>query len=75
MKDYVRGKKIGQGSFGKVFLVTRLSDNFECVEKEIGLDGISDKDRAEIKKEIEVQEERISRWNESHCFGIANEKK
>lgn len=40
MENYVKVKKIGEGSFGKALLVKRKHDGKQCVVKEIGISKV-----------------------------------
>jgi len=52
--DYVKGKKIGTGSFGTVFLATHKATGETCVLKEIALRGLSEKDLKMSMAEVDV---------------------
>lgn len=54
MDQYVRVKKIGEGSFGKALLVKKKSDGKQYVIKEIGISKMSPKEREESRKEVKV---------------------
>uniref|UniRef100_A0A672Y2L8 non-specific serine/threonine protein kinase n=1 Tax=Sphaeramia orbicularis TaxID=375764 RepID=A0A672Y2L8_9TELE len=54
MDKYDKVKKIGEGSFGKAILVTSKEDGRQYVIKEIGISGMSSKERQESRKEVAV---------------------
>ncbi|KAM7410415.1 hypothetical protein PAMA_001721 [Pampus argenteus] len=54
MDKYERVKKIGEGSFGKAILVKSKEDGHQYVIKEIGISGMSSKERQESRKEVAV---------------------
>ncbi|XP_039548899.1 serine/threonine-protein kinase Nek1 isoform X2 [Pimephales promelas] len=54
MDKYERLKKIGEGSFGKAILVKSKTDGRQYVIKEIGISRMSNKERQESRKEVEV---------------------
>ncbi|XP_022055195.1 serine/threonine-protein kinase Nek1 isoform X2 [Acanthochromis polyacanthus] len=54
MDKYDKVKKIGEGSFGKAILVKSKGDGHQYVIKEIGISGMSSKERQESRKEVAV---------------------
>ncbi|XP_035509684.1 serine/threonine-protein kinase Nek1 isoform X2 [Morone saxatilis] len=54
MDKYEKVKKIGEGSFGKAVLVKSKEDGHQYVIKEIGISGMSSKERQESRKEVAV---------------------
>ncbi|XP_069006843.1 serine/threonine-protein kinase Nek1 isoform X2 [Embiotoca jacksoni] len=54
MDKYEKVKKIGEGSFGKAVLVKSIADGHQYVIKEIGISGMSSKERQESGKEVAV---------------------
>uniref|UniRef100_A0A669BU41 non-specific serine/threonine protein kinase n=1 Tax=Oreochromis niloticus TaxID=8128 RepID=A0A669BU41_ORENI len=54
MDKYEKVKKIGEGSFGKAILVKSKDDGHQYVIKEIGISGMSSKERQESRKEVAV---------------------
>ncbi|XP_075901554.1 serine/threonine-protein kinase Nek1-like isoform X2 [Nelusetta ayraudi] len=54
MDKYEKVKKIGEGSFGKAVLVKSKEDGRQYVIKEIGISGMSCKERQESRKEVAV---------------------
>ncbi|XP_040897088.1 serine/threonine-protein kinase Nek1 isoform X2 [Toxotes jaculatrix] len=54
MDKYEKVKKIGEGSFGKAILVKSKEDGRQYVIKEIGISGMSNKERKESRKEVAV---------------------
>ncbi|XP_019133844.2 serine/threonine-protein kinase Nek1 isoform X2 [Larimichthys crocea] len=54
MDKYEKVKKIGEGSFGKAVLVKSKQDGHQYVIKEIGISGMSSKERQESRKEVAV---------------------
>ncbi|XP_073333314.1 serine/threonine-protein kinase Nek1 isoform X3 [Pagrus major] len=54
MNKYEKVKKIGEGSFGKAVLVKSKEDGHQYVIKEIGISGMSSKERQESRKEVAV---------------------
>ncbi|XP_061681643.1 serine/threonine-protein kinase Nek1 isoform X4 [Syngnathoides biaculeatus] len=54
MDKYERVTKIGEGLFGKAFLVKAKKDGHQYVIKEVSISGMSDKERQESRKEIAV---------------------
>lgn len=53
-RDYVRGRTIGRGRSATAVLLHRPSDGHQVVVKEVGLDGLSPKERAECENEVAV---------------------
>ncbi|XP_061593926.1 serine/threonine-protein kinase Nek1 isoform X2 [Cololabis saira] len=54
MDKYEKVKKIGEGSFGKAILVKSKEDGHQYVIKEIGISGMSNKERQESRREVAV---------------------
>ncbi|XP_062412789.1 serine/threonine-protein kinase Nek1 isoform X2 [Sardina pilchardus] len=54
MEKYEKVKKIGEGSFGKAYLVQSREDDRQYVIKEIGISRMSNKERQESRKEVAV---------------------
>uniref|UniRef100_A0A3P9M9G0 non-specific serine/threonine protein kinase n=1 Tax=Oryzias latipes TaxID=8090 RepID=A0A3P9M9G0_ORYLA len=54
MDKYENVKQIGEGSFGKAILVNSKEDGRQYVIKEIGIAGMSTKERRESRKEVSV---------------------
>ncbi|KAM9763183.1 serine/threonine-protein kinase Nek1 isoform 2-T2 [Menidia menidia] len=54
MDKYEKVKKIGEGSFGKAILVKAKQDGRQYVIKEIGISGMSSKERQESRREVAV---------------------
>lgn len=54
MENYERVKSLGRGSCGTVDLMVRKSDNFPVALKHIDLDVMSDKEKENTMKEVEV---------------------
>ncbi|KAM9848260.1 serine/threonine-protein kinase Nek1 [Aulostomus maculatus] len=54
MDKYDKVKKIGEGSFGKAILVKSKEDGHQYVIKEIGISGMSSRERQESRKEVAV---------------------
>ncbi|XP_054590851.2 serine/threonine-protein kinase Nek1 isoform X1 [Nothobranchius furzeri] len=54
MDKYEKVKKIGEGSFGKAILVKSKEDGHQYVIKEIGISGMSSKERQESRREVAV---------------------
>ncbi|XP_041912231.1 serine/threonine-protein kinase Nek1 isoform X1 [Alosa sapidissima] len=54
MEKYEKVKKIGEGSFGKAYLVKSREDARQYVIKEIGISQMSNKERQESRKEVAV---------------------
>ncbi|XP_023809657.1 serine/threonine-protein kinase Nek1 isoform X2 [Oryzias latipes] len=54
MDKYENVKQIGEGSFGKAILVNSKEDGRQYVIKEIGISGMSTKERRESRKEVSV---------------------
>ena len=52
--DYKLIKKIGEGSFGKAWLVKSNKDAKSCVVKEINMSKMVPKERVEARKEVSV---------------------
>ncbi|XP_053315808.1 serine/threonine-protein kinase Nek1 [Spea bombifrons] len=54
MNKYEKVSKIGEGSFGKAILVKSKEDGKQYVIKEIGISKMSNKERAESRREVAV---------------------
>ncbi|XP_014863382.1 PREDICTED: serine/threonine-protein kinase Nek1 isoform X7 [Poecilia mexicana] len=54
MEKYEKVKQIGEGSFGKAILVKSKDDGRQYVIKEIGISGMSRKERQESRREVAV---------------------
>ncbi|XP_037530324.1 serine/threonine-protein kinase Nek1 [Nematolebias whitei] len=54
MDKYEKVKKIGEGSFGKAILVKSKEGGRQYVIKEIGISGMSSKERQESRREVAV---------------------
>lgn len=54
MDKYEKLKQIGEGSFGKAILVRSKEDKRQYVIKEIGISGMSSKERQESRREVAV---------------------
>ena len=55
-EHYTKIKLLGEGSFGKAYLVTRNSDKLECVMKQVDISRMSDKERKEVVQESKLLE-------------------
>ena len=53
---YKRIKLLGEGSFGKAFLVECVSDNTKCVIKQMDLNSMSEDEKKETYKEARILE-------------------
>jgi serine/threonine protein kinase len=53
-ESFLRVRPLGRGAFGQVYLVRRVADGAEFVDKHIATSGLTDKDLKEINKEISV---------------------
>ena len=53
---YQKVKLLGEGSFGKAFLVTRASDGAMCVMKMIDIQRMSEKEKKEVVQESRLLE-------------------
>ena len=47
-EEYQKVKLLGEGSFGKAFLVRRVKDGCQCVMKMIDIHRMSDKEKREV---------------------------
>ena len=47
-EDYEKGKLLGQGAFGKAYLVKRVADGLSCVMKVIDMRGMNDAEKNEM---------------------------
>ena len=54
MDEFVRVRKIGEGSFGKALLVKSKKDGTQYVIKEINISKMAPKEREESRKEVKV---------------------
>uniref|UniRef100_A0A669P860 non-specific serine/threonine protein kinase n=1 Tax=Phasianus colchicus TaxID=9054 RepID=A0A669P860_PHACC len=54
MDKYIKVQKIGEGSFGKAFLVKDKENNQQYVIKEINISKMSNKEREESRREVAV---------------------
>jgi len=54
MDKYEIGRRIGQGSYGSVYIVARKSDGKELVVKEMSVENITDKEREAFDTEIRL---------------------
>ncbi|XP_038127583.1 serine/threonine-protein kinase Nek1 isoform X3 [Cyprinodon tularosa] len=54
MEKYEKVEQIGEGSFGKAILVKSREDGRQFVIKEIGISGMSSKERQESRREVAV---------------------
>lgn len=52
--DYIKVKKIGEGSFGAAWLVKCVKDQRQYVIKQINMAKMSNKERDESRKEVAV---------------------
>lgn len=55
-ENYQKGKLLGEGSFGKAYLVTRQSDGLQCVMKQIDIGRMSEKEKKEVLQEARLLE-------------------
>ena len=53
---YRRLKKVGEGAFGKAYLVECLKDSAKCVVKEMDLKDMSAQERDDTLKEAKILE-------------------
>ena len=53
---YKRIKLLGQGSFGKAYLVQSLSDNSYCVIKQLDLSAMNEQEKRDTLNEAKVLE-------------------
>lgn len=53
---YKRIKLLGEGSFGKAYLVECVSDNTKCVIKQMDLNSMSEDEKKETYKEARILE-------------------
>ena len=53
-EQYKRIKLLGEGSFGKAYLVECLRDSSKCVIKQMDLSQMSEKEKLETIKEAEI---------------------
>ena len=47
-EEYTKVKLLGEGSFGKAYLVKRVKDSCMCVMKMIDIHRMSDKEKREV---------------------------
>ena len=55
-EHYTKIKLLGEGSFGKAYLVERNSDKLQCVMKQIDIGKMSDKEKREVVQESKLLE-------------------
>jgi NIMA (never in mitosis gene a)-related kinase len=55
-EHYTKIKLLGEGSFGKAFLVERNSDKLSCVMKQIDITKMSEKEKKEVVQEAKLLE-------------------
>ena len=55
-EEYTKIKLLGEGSFGKAFLVKRVKDSNLCVMKMIDIGRMSDKEKREVVQEAKLLE-------------------
>ena len=55
-ESYQKIKLLGEGSFGKAFLVRRVKDNQQCVMKMIDIHRMSEKEKRETVQEAKLLE-------------------
>ena len=55
-EEYSKVKLLGEGSFGKAFLVRRVKDGNQCVMKMIDIHRMSDKEKREVVQEAKLLE-------------------
>ena len=55
-EHYTKIKLLGEGSFGKAYLVNRNSDKLMCVMKQIDVSRMSDKEKREVVQESKLLE-------------------
>ena len=55
-EHYTKVKLLGEGSFGKAYLVTRNSDKLQCVQKQIDIAKMSDSQKKEVLQESRLLE-------------------
>ena len=69
MDDFRWGRKLGQGSFGTVHLVTRCADGCDYVVKTMDIQGLSRKQQEDALNEVRllagVDHARVVRYHES----------
>ncbi|EAR90451.2 kinase domain protein (macronuclear) [Tetrahymena thermophila SB210] len=53
-QDYKKIKLLGQGTYGKAFLVERKSDGLKCVIKQIEMSHMTEEERKEAQKEANI---------------------
>ncbi len=67
LRDYEIGYKIGQGSYGSVYFVTRIADRQTFVLKQMQISNISDKEREAFETEVRVASRRVSAAATEHA--------
>ena len=55
-EHYKKVKLLGEGSFGKAYLVERISDGLKCVMKQIDIQKMSEQERRETVQESKILE-------------------
>ena len=69
--DFVWGRKLGQGSFGEVFEVTRIADGLRYVIKTMAAQGSSRKEQQDALNEVRLlaglDHPRVVRYHDSFC--------
>jgi serine/threonine protein kinase len=55
-EHYTKEKLLGEGSFGKAYLVTRKSDGLKCVQKQIDIHRMSETEKKEVLQEAKLLE-------------------
>ena len=55
-EEYSKVKLLGEGSFGKAFLVRRVKDGNQCVMKMIDIHRMSEKEKREVVQEAKLLE-------------------
>ena len=53
-EQYTKIKLLGEGSFGKAYLVTRNSDGLQCVMKQIDIGRLSEQQKKETLQEARL---------------------
>lgn len=51
-QDYEVMEVLGKGSYGKVYKARRRADGYLCVIKQVGLEGISQKEKEDALNEV-----------------------
>ncbi len=55
-ENYTKIKLLGEGSFGKAYLITRNSDGLQCVMKQIDIGKMSENEKKEVLQEARLLE-------------------